>query len=135
MTKRVTRVATPSPPLVTPRGTGGGVSRSENPRKLKPWLRAWRLSSSRLPDPSYSVVIERVDVAASFATVTKRKLTSLDELQKAIEGLNVDKTPGPKSMPNIFLKYLPQRPIFFLVKLVMQLSSSVTFYQTGSMLT
>jgi hypothetical protein len=62
-------------------------------------------------------------------------LTNLDELQNAIEDLNVDKAPGPKSMPNMFLKYLPQRAIFFLVKLLMQLSSSVTFHQTGSMLT
>jgi hypothetical protein len=45
------------------------------------------------------------------------KLTKHEEVQDAIRGLRVSKVPGPNSIPNRALKYLPERAVSLLVTL------------------
>jgi hypothetical protein len=106
MTKRVMRVPTPSPPLVTPRGIA--VSDSKKAEALADTLET---QFQPVADPSFPAVIEMVDVALKSyfqAPASEPKLTTPDEVHEAIRGLKVGKTPGPNGIPNRALKHLPQ---------------------------
>ena len=42
-----------------------------------------------------------------MAPASEPKLTNPEDVQEAIRGLNVEKAPGPKGIPNRALKHLP----------------------------
>jgi len=111
MTKRVMRVHTPSPPLVTP----GESLYSEKTEALADNLET---QFQPVTDPSVPAVIEMVDVGLRFyfmAPVSDPELTNPEEVQEAIRGLKVCKAPGPNGIPNRALKHIPQRAVSFLV--------------------
>jgi hypothetical protein len=113
MTKRVMKVTTPIPPLVTPGGTA--LLDSEKAEALADSLEA---QFQPLADPSDPVVIKTGDVtlrAYSYETASEPMLTDSAEVQDAIRGLKISKAPGPDGIPNRALKYLPQRMIILLV--------------------
>jgi hypothetical protein len=115
MTRRVMRVSTPSPPLVTPGKTA--LSDSEKAEAL-----ADSLESQFQPvnDPSDPAVIEKVTEVLQtypYAPASEPNLTNPMEVQDAIQCLKVGKAPGPKGLPNRALKHLPQRAISLLVAL------------------
>jgi hypothetical protein len=63
-------------------------------------------------DPSVPAVIEMVEVVLRFYFLTpasELKLTIPVEVQEAISGLKVRKSPSPNGIPNRTLKHLPQR--------------------------
>jgi hypothetical protein len=65
-------------------------------------------------------VIEMVDVAlrSYFLTLASEpKLTNPDEVQEAIRGIKVGKTPGPNGILNRALKHLPQRVVSLLTQI------------------
>ena len=91
MTKRVMRVPTPSPPLVTPGGIA--LSDSEKAEALADSLEA---QFHPVTVPSFPAVIEMVDVALESYLQTpasEPKLTKPDEVRDAIRGLKVGKAP------------------------------------------
>jgi hypothetical protein len=115
MARRVMRVPTPSPPLVSPGGTA--LSDHEKAEAL-----ADSLESQFQPvnHPSDSAVIKKVTKALqaySYVPASEPKLTKPMEVQEAIRGSKVGKAPGPNSLPNRALKHLPQRAISLLVAL------------------
>jgi hypothetical protein len=113
MTRRVMRVPTPSPPLVTP----GRFSLSDS-EKAEALVDSLEVQFQPVNDPSDPAVIEMVDKALqaySFSPASEPKLTNPAEVQDAIRGLKVGKAPGPNSTPNKALKHLPQRAVFLLV--------------------
>jgi hypothetical protein len=106
MTKRVMRVPTPSPPLVTP----GGIALSES-EKAEALPDNLETQSQPVTDPSIPAVIEMVDMAlrSYFLTpASELKLTTPDEVQEANRGLKVSKVLGPNGILNRALKHLPQ---------------------------
>ena len=114
MTKRVKRVPTPSPPLVTPRGLA--LSDSEKAEFL-----AYNLEAQFQPVtvPSVPAVIEMVDVALESYLQTpasETKLTKPDEVQEVIRGLMVGKAPVHNGIPNRALKHLPMRAVLLIVQ-------------------
>jgi hypothetical protein len=65
-------------------------------------------------------MIETVDVALraySYEPASEPMLTDPAEVQHAIRGLKISKSPGPDGIPNRALKHLPQRMILLLVAL------------------
>jgi hypothetical protein len=59
-----------------------------------------------------------VALRSYFLTHTSEpKLTTPEEVQKAIRGLKVSKAPGPNGIPNGALKHLPQRAVSLLALL------------------
>jgi hypothetical protein len=115
MTRQVMRVPTPSPPLVTPGGTT--LSDSEKAEALADSLESQFQPVNAPSDPA---VIEKVTEALqaySYAPPSEPNLTNPMEVQDAIRGLKVGKSPGPNSLPNRDLKHLPQRAICLLVAL------------------
>jgi hypothetical protein len=115
MTRRVMRVPTPSPPLVTPGGTA--LSHPEKAEALADTLES---HFQPVNAPSYPAVIEKVTEALqaySYAPASEPQLTNPMEVQDAIQGLKVGKAPGPNGLPNRGLKHLPQRAISLLVAL------------------
>jgi hypothetical protein len=67
------------------------------------------------------VVIETVDVALraySFEPASEPMLTDSAEIQDAIRGVKISKTPGPDCIPNRNLKHLTQRMFFLLMALL-----------------
>jgi hypothetical protein len=55
-----------------------------------------------------------VDVALrsySMTPASEPKLTNPEEVQLSIRALKVSKAPGPNGIPNMALKYLPQRVV------------------------
>jgi len=113
MTKRVIRVPTPSPPLVTPGGIA--LSESEKAEALADKLEA---QFQPVTDPSVPAIIEKVDVALRsylMTSASEPKLTNPEEVQEAIRGLKVSKAPGPNGIPNRALKHFPQRAVSLLV--------------------
>jgi hypothetical protein len=115
MTKRLMRVPTPSPPLVTPGGIA--ISDSEKAEALADTLET---QFQPVADPSVPAVIEMVDVGLKSyfqAPASEPKLTNPDEVHEAIRGLKVGKAPGPNGIPNRALKHLPQRAVFLLVQI------------------
>lgn len=69
-------------------------------------------------DPSEPYVIEVSEtLRAYFTLASEPQLTNPAEIQDAIRGLTVDKTPGPNGLPNRALQHHPQRAISLLVKI------------------
>jgi hypothetical protein len=109
----VTRVTTPTPPLVSP----GGIvlSDSEIAEALADSIEA---QFQPVADPSDPAGIETVDVALraySYEPASEPMSTDPAEVQDAIRGLKISKTPDPDGIPNRALKHLPQRMILLLV--------------------
>jgi hypothetical protein len=105
MTRRVMRIPTPSPPLVTPGGTA--LSDSEKAEALADGLES---QFQPVNDPSDPTVIEKITQALqaySYAPASEPKLTNPKEVQDAIRGLKVGKAPGTNGLPNRALKHLP----------------------------
>jgi hypothetical protein len=105
MTKRVMRVPTSSPALVT--SVGIALSDSEKAEALADNLET---PIQPVADPSVPAVIEIVDVALrSYFLIpqSETKLTTPDEVRETIMGLKVSKAPGPNGIPNRALKHLP----------------------------
>jgi hypothetical protein len=98
MTRRVMRIPTPSPPLVT-RG-GNALSDTEKAEALADSLES---QIQPVKDPSVPAVIEKATEALqaySYAPASEPKLTKRMEVQDANRGLKVSKTPGPNGLPN-----------------------------------
>jgi hypothetical protein len=115
MTKRVMKIPTPSPPLVTPGGLA--LSDSEKAEALADSLEA---QFQPVTDPTVPAIIEVVNEmmrANSFAPESAPTLTNPMEFQDAIRGLKVGKAPGPDGIPNRALKHLPLSVISLLVVL------------------
>jgi hypothetical protein len=115
MAKRVMRVTTPTPPLVTPGGIA--LSDSEKAEALADSLEA---QFQPVADPSNPAVIKTVDVALqaySHEPASEPMSTNSAEVQDSIRGLKIIKAPGPDGIPNRVLKQLPQRMILLLVAL------------------
>ena len=115
MTKRVMRVPTPSPPLITPGGLA--LSDAEKAEAL-----ADSLEAQFRPVTAHSVpaVIEMVNVELESSLQTPASeptLTNPVEVQDAIRGLKVGKAPGPNGIPNRALKHLPMRAVLLLVQI------------------
>jgi hypothetical protein len=114
-TKRVMRVTTSTPPLVTPGGIA--ILDSEKAEALADSLEA---QFQPVADPSDPAVIETVDVALrvySYEPASEPMLTEPAEVQHAIRGLKISKAPGPDGIPNRALKHLHQRMILLLMAL------------------
>ena len=112
MTKRVIRVPTPSPPLVTPGGIA--LSDSEKGEALADNVEA---QFQLVTDPSVPAVIEKVDVALSsylLSPASEPQLTTHDEVHKVIRGLKASKSPGSNSIANRALKHPPKRTVSLL---------------------
>ena len=93
-------------PLVTPEGIA--LSDSENAEALADNLET---QFQAMTDPSVPAVIEMVNVGLRsyfMAPASEPKLTNPEEVQEAIRGLKVSKSPGPNGIPNRALKHLPQ---------------------------
>jgi archaellum component FlaG (FlaF/FlaG flagellin family) len=98
MTKRVMRVTTPTPPLVTPRGVA--LSDSEKAEALADPLEA---QFQPVADPSDPAVIETVDMVLRvycYEPGSKPIPTNPAEVQDAIRGLKISKAPDPDGIPN-----------------------------------
>ena len=105
MTKRVMRILTPSPPLVTLWGIA--LLGSEKAEALVDSLEA---QFQPITTPSVPAVIEKVNVQLESYLQTPASeplLTDPDEVQNAIRGLKVSKAPGSNGIPNRALKHLP----------------------------
>jgi hypothetical protein len=115
ITRRVIRIPTPSPPLVTPGGLA--LSDFENAEALADSLEA---QFQPVNDPSVPAGIEVVNEATraySFVPASEPNLTIPMAVQDAIRGLKVGKTPGPDGIPNRALKHLPLSIVSLLVVL------------------
>jgi len=115
MTKRVMRVPTPSPPLVTPGGLA--LSDSEKAEALADSLEA---QFQPVTVPSVPAVIETVDVSLESylqTPVSEPKFTNPDEVREGIWGLKLGKALGPNGISNSALKHLPMRAILLLVQI------------------
>jgi hypothetical protein len=88
-------------------------------------------------DPSDPAFPEMVDVenrAYEYAPASEPTLTTHSEVIKAIKGLKVGKSPGPKNTPNIVLRHLPKRAINFSRTCSTRSYAGSTFRQYGSTL-
>ena len=75
-----------------------------------------------MTDPSVPTVIEIADVALRchlMSPASEPKLTNPEEVQEAIRGLKVSKSPGPNGIPNRALKYLPQRAVVLIFNAIL----------------
>jgi hypothetical protein len=114
MTKRVMRVPTPSTPLQVPGGLT--LSFSEKTEALADSLET---QFQLVNDPSDPADIEMFNKAMreyEYASASEPKLTSPLDVEEAIRGLKVGKSPGPNGVPNRVLRHLPKRAITFLTK-------------------
>jgi hypothetical protein len=69
-------------------------------------------------DPSVPAVIETVNVGLSsyfMAPASEPKLTNPEEVQEDIRSLKFSEAPSTNGIPNMALKYLPQRAVSLLV--------------------
>jgi hypothetical protein len=112
MTKRVMRVPTPSPPLVTQGGLA--LSYSQKAEALADGLEAQFQQVNDPPDPEVIEMVGEALEAYSYAPASEPKLPNPDEVQDATRGLKVGKAPGPNGIPNRALKHLPQRAVSLL---------------------
>jgi len=97
MTKRVTRVPTPCPPLVTP----GGFALSDD-EKAEGIADNLETQFQPVNDSSAPADIEMADVAlrSYFMTpASEAKLTNPREVQEGIKSLKVSKAQGPNGIP------------------------------------
>jgi hypothetical protein len=112
MTKKVMRVTTPTPTLVTP----GGIALSDS-EKAEALAESLEAQFQPVADPSDPTVIETVDVALraySYEPGSEPMLTDPAEVD-TIWGLKISKVPGPDDVPNRALKHHPQRMVLLLV--------------------
>jgi hypothetical protein len=107
MTKRVMRISTPSPPLVTSGGTA--LSDSEKAEALADSLESQFQAGNDQSDPAVIEKVTDVLQAYSYAPANEPQLTNPMEVQDAIRCVKVGKSPGPNVLPNRALKHLPQR--------------------------
>ena len=73
-----------------------------------------------MTDPSVPAVIEMVDVAlrSNFLTpASEPKLTTHDEVHKAVRGLKFSKAPDPNVIRNRALMHLPQRALSLMAQI------------------
>jgi hypothetical protein len=113
MTRRVMRIPTPSPPLVTPGGTA-----LCDPEKAEALADSLESQFQPVNTPSDPAVIEKFTEslqAYSYALASEAKLTNPMEVLDVIRGLKVGKASGPNGLPNRALKHLPQRAISLFV--------------------
>jgi len=71
-------------------------------------------------DPSVPAVIDTADVALRSYLISpssEPQLTTPDEVQEAIRGLEVSKALVPNIIPNRALKHLPKRAISLLARI------------------
>jgi hypothetical protein len=103
---------------VSPLFTPGGIALSDS-GKAEALADSLETQFQPVTDHPVPADIEMVNVAlrSYFLTpASEPKLTNPDEIQEAIMGLKVSKTPGPSSIPNRALKHLPQRAVSLLVQ-------------------
>jgi hypothetical protein len=117
LTKRVMRVATPSPPSLVP----GGLALSDT-EKAEALADSHGAQFHPVNDMSSPAVIEAVDevmraYSYKYAPASEPKLTSPSEVQEVIKRLNGGKAPGPNGVANRALRHLPNRAITFITKL------------------
>ena len=127
MTKRVMRIPTPSPPLVTPEHQGDYLLDCEKAEALADRLEA---QFQLINDPLVSAAIEMIkEVMQAYflAPASKAKLTNPTEVQDAIWGLKVSNAPGPDSILNRALKHLPLSVVSLLVILFKAISQTQYF--------
>ena len=113
MIKRVMRVPTPSPPLVTPWGIA--LSGSKKAETL-----ADSLVIQFQPVTDNSVGIGIFDVAPIsyfLAPSSETMLITSDEVHEAISGLKFSKASGPNCIPNKALMHLPQQAVSLLTQI------------------
>jgi hypothetical protein len=99
MTRRVMKVPTPSPPVVTP----GGIALSD-PEKAEALADSLESQFQPVNDPSDPTIIEKVDEALqaySYAPASDPKLTNTMKVQHAIRGLKVGKAPGRNGLTGL----------------------------------
>jgi hypothetical protein len=112
MTKRVMRVPTPSPPLVTP--VGSALSDCEKAEYLADSLEA---QFRAVTVPSVPAVIELVhtQLESYFQTRDSEAVCNdPDEVENTIRGLKVGTAPGPNGITNMALKHLSTRAVLLL---------------------
>jgi hypothetical protein len=109
MTGRVMRIPTPSPPLVTP----GGLALSDS-EKAEALADSLEVQFQPLNDSSVPAVFEAMR-SYSVAPASEPKLTNPMDVQDAIRGLKLGKTPGPGGIPKRALKNLPLNIVFLSV--------------------
>jgi hypothetical protein len=113
MTKRLMRVPTPSPPLITP--VGIALSNSEKAEALADNLET---PFQPVTDPSVPAVIETVNVGLGsyfMAPAREPRFPNPEEVQETIRDLTFVKGPCPNGIPNRPLQYLPHRVVSLLV--------------------
>jgi hypothetical protein len=113
MTKRVMRVPTTSPPMVTLWGFA-----FSDPEKAESLADNLETQFQLVTHPLVPAVIETVNVGLSSffrAPANEPKITNNEVGQEAIRFLRVSKAPGPNGVPNSDLKHLPQRARSLLV--------------------
>jgi len=114
MTKRVLRIPTPSPPLITP----GGIPLSDS-QKAEALADNLETQFQPVTNPSVPAVIEVVSVArrsSIMTTASKPNLTNPEEVQEAVRGLKISKVRDPNAFPSRVLRHIPQRSVSLLVK-------------------
>jgi hypothetical protein len=112
-TRWVTKVSTPSPPLVTPEGIA--LSDSEKAEALADSLESQFQPLKDPPEPTVIKIFDEAMRAYTLALASKPKLNNPAEVQDGILVLKFGKAPGPNGIPNRALKHLPQG-VYFLVK-------------------
>ena len=115
LTRRVMRIPTPSPTLVTPGGKA--LSDSEKAEALPDNLEA---QFQPVNDPSVPAFIELVNEsmrAYSFVPPSEPEFTNPKEVQDDIRSIKVGKAPGPDCIRNRALKHFLLRFFSLLVVL------------------
>ena len=116
MTKRVIRIPTPSPPLITP----GGFAHLDS-EKAESLADNLETQFQLVTDASFPPVIEMVDLRLRsylMEPASEHKITNPKEIQESIRGLKVSKASDPKGLPNRASKHLPQRAVSLLVLII-----------------
>ena len=102
-------------PLVTP----GGIALSDR-EKTEAFADNLEAQFQPVTDPSVPAVIDTADVALRSYLISpssEPQLTTPDEVQEAIRGLEVSKALVPNIIPNRALKHLPKRAISLLARI------------------
>jgi hypothetical protein len=113
MAKRVMRVPTPSPPLVTP-----GCIAFLDSERAEALADSLETQFQPVTNPSVPAGIKMVDLSlrSHFMTpASEPKLSNPEEVREAIRALKVSKAPGPNFNPNRAFKHLIQRELSMIV--------------------
>jgi hypothetical protein len=95
---------------------GLALSDSEKAEALADSLEAQFQPVNDLSDPAVIEMVNEAMRAYEYTPANKPKLTSPSEVQEAIRGLKVGKSPGPNGISNGVLRHLTKRAITFLTK-------------------